>query len=306
MPHPWLFGTVLFGLAASLSWGTGDFSGGLASRRVHVFSVVLTVYVVGVVLLPILALAWSEPLPSWRDTLWGATAGLAGTLGLTAFYRSLAIGRMGINAPITSVLAAALPVIFSAISEGLPRPLQMAGFAVALLAVALVSRPERTSGRPEGLGLALLAGLGFGSFFILIGQVSAHAIFWPLTASRIASLLFMIVFMRIRGDALLPKKPVLPSDMATARVATTIHDEALPPKKPVLLLLLLAGTLDVAGNVFFVLATHSGRLDVASILSSLYSAVTILLAAIILRERVSRIQAVGIALALGAILLISA
>ncbi|HKV58066.1 MAG TPA: DMT family transporter [Ktedonobacteraceae bacterium] len=280
MPHPWLFGTVLFGLAASLSWGTGDFSGGLASRRVHAFSVVLAVYVVGVILLPILALAWSEPLPSWSDTLWGAAAGLAGTVGLTAFYRSLAIGRMGINAPITSVLAAALPVIFSAFSEGLPRPLQMAGFALALLAVALVSRPQRASGRPEGLGLALLAGLGFGSFFILIGQVSAHAIFWPLTASRIASLLFMIVFMRIRGEKLLPKKSVLP-------------------------LLLLAGTLDVSGNVFFVLATHSGRLDVASILSSLYSAVTILLAAIILRERVSRIQAIGIALALGAIVLIS-
>ncbi|HEU0002734.1 MAG TPA: DMT family transporter [Ktedonobacteraceae bacterium] len=281
MAHGWLFGTVLFGLLASLSWGSGDFSGGLASRRVHVFSVVLAVYVVGVVLLPILAVAWAEPLPSWHDTLWGAAAGLAGTLGLTAFYRSLAIGRMGINAPITSVLAAALPVIFSAISEGLPRPLQMAGFALAVLAVALVSRPERASGRPEGLGLAVLAGLGFGSFFILIGQVSAHAIFWPLTASRIASLLFMIVFMRIRGEALLPKKPVFP-------------------------LLLIAGTLDVAGNVFFVLATHSGRLDVASILSSLYSAVTILLAAIILRERVSRIQGVGIVLALGAILLISA
>ena len=281
MAHGWLFGTVLFGLLASLSWGSGDFSGGLASRRVHVFSVVLAVYVVGVVLLPVLALAWAEPLPSWRDALWGAVAGLAGTVGLTAFYRSLAIGRMGINAPITSVLAAALPVIFSAISEGLPRPLQMAGFALALLAVALVSRPEKASGRPEGLGLALLAGLGFGSFFILIGQVSAHAIFWPLTASRIASLIFMIVFMRVRGEALLPKKPVFP-------------------------LLLIAGTLDVAGNVFFVLATHSGRLDVASILSSLYSAVTILLAAIILRERVSRIQGMGIVLALGAILLISA
>lgn len=281
MAHGWLFGTVLFGLLASLSWGSGDFSGGLASRRVHVFSVVLAVYVVGVVLLPVLALAWAEPLPSWRDTLWGAVAGLAGTLGLTAFYRSLAIGRMGINAPITSVLAAALPVVFSAISEGLPRPLQIAGFALALLAIALISRPERAAGRPEGLGLALLAGLGFGGFFILIGQVSAHAIFWPLAASRIVSLLFMIVFMRIRGEALLPKKPVFP-------------------------LLLIAGTLDVAGNVFFVLATHSGRLDVASILSSLYSAVTILLAAIILRERVSRIQGAGIVLALCAILLISA
>ena len=281
MAHAWLFGTVLFGLSASLSWGTGDFSGGLASRRAHVFSVVLAAYLVGLLLLPVLALAWSEPLPSWRDALWGASAGLVGTLGLTAFYRSLAIGRMGINAPITAVLAASLPIIFTAFTQGLPRPLQLAGFVLALLAVALVSRPARASGRPEGLGLALLGGLGFGSFFILIGQVSAHAVFWPLMAARLTSLLFMIVFVRIRGEQMLPKKSVFP-------------------------LILLAGALDVAGNVFFILAAHAGRLDVASILSSLYPAVTVLLAAIILRERVSRIQATGIALALGTILLISA
>jgi drug/metabolite transporter (DMT)-like permease len=281
MAHVWLFGTVLFGLAASTSWGTGDFSGGLASRRAHVFSVVLAAYAVGMVLLPVLALAFSEPLPSWRDALWGASAGLAGTLGLTAFYRALAIGRMGITAPITAVLAASLPVIFSAFTQGLPGPLQLNGFVLALLSVALVSRPERASGQPEGLGLALLAGLGFGGFLILIGQVSAHAIFWPLASARITSLLFMIVFVRIRGEQMLPKKSVFP-------------------------LILLAGSLDVAGNVFFILAAHAGRLDVASILSSLYPAVTVLLAAIILRERVSRIQAIGISLALGAILLISA
>ena len=281
MAHVWLFGTVLFGLAASISWGTGDFSGGLASRRAHVFSVVLAAYAVGMLLLPILALAFSEPLPSWRDALWGASAGLAGTLGLTAFYRALAIGRMGITAPITAVLAASLPVVFSAFTQGLPGPLQLAGFVLALLSVALVSRPERASGRPAGLGLALVAGLGFGSFFILISQASPHAVFWPLASARLASLLFMIVFVRIRGEQMLPKKSVFP-------------------------LILLAGSLDVAGNVFFVLAAHAGRLDVASILSSLYPAVTVLLAAIILRERVSRIQAIGIALALGAILLISA
>ena len=280
MAHAWLFGTVVFGLAASISWGTGDFSGGLASRRTHVFTVVLCVYVTGVILLPILALVWREPLPSWSDALWGASAGLLGTLGLTAYYRALAFGRMGINAPITAVLAASLPVIFSAFALGLPRPLQLVGFGLALLSVVLVSRPERMAGRPAGLGMALLAGLGIGGFFILIGQVSARAVFWPLTCARIVSLLFMVVFMRVRGEALLPKKQGFP-------------------------LILLAGALDVAGNVFFVLAAHAGRLDVATILSSLYPAMTVLLAALILRERVSRLQATGIVLALGAILLIS-
>lgn len=281
MAHAWLFGTVVFGLAASISWGTGDFSGGLASRRTHVFTVVLGVYMTGVILLPILALTWGEALPSWRDALWGAGAGLAGTLGLTAYYRALAVGRMGINAPITAVLAASLPVIFSAVTLGLPHPLQLAGFGLALLAVALVSRPERLAGRPAGLGLALLAGLGIGSFFILIGQVSASAVFWPLACARIASLLFMIPFVRSRGEPVLPKKQGFP-------------------------LILLAGALDVAGNVFFVLAAHAGRLDVATILSSLYPAMTVLLAAIILRERVSRLQTTGIVLALAAIVLISA
>ncbi len=281
MAHVWLFGTIVFGLAASLSWGTGDFSGGLASRRTHVFTVILGVDVVGMVLLPILALLWGEALPSWKDALWGASAGLVGTLGLTSFYRALAVGRMGINAPITAVLAASLPVIYSAFTLGLPRPLQLAGFALALLSVALVSRPERLAGRPTGLGLALLAGLGFGGFFILIGQVSARAIFWPLVYARIVSLLFMLVFVRVRGEPMLPKKQGFP-------------------------LILLAGALDVAGNVFFILAAHAGRLDVATILSSLYPAMTVLLAALILHERVSRLQAAGIVLALGAILLISA
>ncbi len=281
MAHVWLFGTIVFGLAASLSWGTGDFSGGLASRRTHVFTVILGVDVVGMVLLPILALLWGEALPSWKDALWGASAGLVGTLGLTSFYRALAVGRMGINAPITAVLAASLPVIYSAFTLGLPRPLQLAGFALALLSVALVSRPERLAGRPTGLGLALLAGLGFGGFFILIGQVSARAIFWPLVYARIVSLLFMLVFVRVRGEPMLPKKQGFP-------------------------LILLAGALDVAGNVFFILAAHAGRLDVATILSSLYPAMTVLLAALILHERVSRLQATGILLALAAILLISA
>jgi drug/metabolite transporter (DMT)-like permease len=188
---------------------------------------------------------------------------------------------MGIIAPITAVLAASLPVIFSALTLGLPRPLQLAGFALALLSVVLVSRPERLAGRPAGLGLALLAGLGFGGFFILIGQVSAHALFWPLACARVASLLFMLVFIHVRGEPMLPKKQGF-------------------------LLILLAGALDVAGNVFFILAAHAGRLDVATILSSLYPAMTVLLAALILRERVSRLQATGIALALAAIVLISA
>ena len=272
--------TVLLGLAVSLSWGAGDFSGGLATRRANVMSVVIAAYAMGIALLIALALVWSEPFPSAIDMFWGTVAGLAGSVGLVAFYQALAVGRMGITAPITAVLAAALPVIFSAFFVGLPSLLQLTGFVLALIAVWFISRPERATDRPKGLGLALLAGLGFGSFFILIDQVSFHAIFWPLAAAKLSSFIFILAIVLIRRQEVLPKKSAFP-------------------------FVLLAGTLDVAGNAFFVLATHSGRLDVAAILSSLYPAVTVILARIFLKERLTRFQAIGILVALIAIPLIS-
>ncbi|MGE5335081.1 MAG: EamA family transporter, partial [Nitrososphaerota archaeon] len=115
-----LFATVLFGLAASLCWGSGDFSGGMASRRANVSSVVLAAYSVGFVMLVTLALLWREPLPSPVDVLWGGLAGIAGVLGLLVFYSALATGKMGLAAPISAVLTATLPVLFSVFLTGLP------------------------------------------------------------------------------------------------------------------------------------------------------------------------------------------
>ena len=272
--------TVAFALAASLTWGAGDFSGGLATRRAQVLSVVVGAYAVGLIMLIALALVWSEPFPTTLDLMWGSVAGLAGAVGLVAFYQALAVGRMGIVAPIAAMLSAALPVLFGAFFEGLPGLLQLIGFVLALIAVGLISGLGVVKGRPKGSGLALLAGLGFGSFFILISRVSNGAVFWPLAAARLSSLLFLLAVVLIRRQKVLPEKSVWP-------------------------VVFLAGALDVAGNVFFVLATHAGRLDVAAILSSLYPAVTVLLATIILKERVTRLQAIGIFVALVAIPLIS-
>ena len=275
------FATVIFGLAASLCWGSGDFSGGLASRRANASSVVTAAYAVGFVLLLALALIWREPFPAPLDIVWGGLAGLAGAIGLIAFYSALSIGRMGITAPVSAVLTATIPVLFSTFTEGLPNLLQLGGFVLALLAIGLISRPERSAGRPEGLGLALLAGCGFGCFFILISRVSHDSTFWPLAVARFSSVLFLLVVGGIR------RRPVLPRMTAAP-------------------LVLLAGVLDAIGNAFFVLAAHAGRLDVAAVLSSLYPAATVLLAALVLRERATRIQAVGILLALVAVPLISA
>jgi drug/metabolite transporter (DMT)-like permease len=278
-----IYATIAFGLAASLCWGSGDFSGGLASRRANPSSVVVSAYAVGFVVLVALALLWREPLPSLADVLWGGLAGIAGVLGLIAFYTALAGGKMGIAAPVSAVLTATLPVLFSAATAGLPRPLQVAGFVVALLAIWLISRPERADGgSPTGIGLALLAGCGFGCFFILISRVSPGATFWPLAVARLTSVAALFVVMALR------RQPILPG------------------VRKVPWLVLLAGTLDATGNAFFVLAAHSGRLDVAAILSSLYPAATVLLAAFVLRERVNRIQGAGVLLVLLAIPLISA
>ncbi len=273
--------TVIFGLAASLCWGSGDFSGGLASRRANASSVVTVAYAVGFVLLVALALIWRESFPSPLDMVWGGLAGLAGATGLISFYSALSIGRMGIAAPVSAVLTATLPVLFSAFTEGLPSLLQLGGFVLALLAIGLISRPEQAKGRPEGIGLALLAGCGFGCFFILISRVSHTATFWPLAVARFSSVLLLLVVLRIRQQPLLPRMTVAP-------------------------LMLLAVILDAIGNAFFVLATHAGRLDVAAVLSSFYPAATVLLATLVLRERMTRTQSIGILLALVAVPLISA
>lgn len=278
-----LFATAAFGLAASLCWGSGDFCGGLASRRAKVSSVIVCAYAVGFVLLIALALIWREPFPAPMDLLWGGLAGVAGVLGLLAFYSALARGKMGIAAPVSAVLTAMLPVLFSAVTAGLPGLLQLGGFAVALLAIGLISRPEHSGsgGSPEGLGLAVLAGCGFGCFFILISRVSPGATFWPLAMARLTAVCFLLISMRRQRQPIMPGMAVAP-------------------------LVLLTGILDAVGNAFFVLAAHSGRLDVAAILSSLYPAATVLLAAFVLRERVTRIQGIGILFVLVAIPMISA
>ncbi len=272
--------TILFGLAASLCWGSGDFCGGLASRRVNASVVVTAAYTAGLALLLALALIWREAFPTPLDMFWGGLAGVVGAIGLVAFYQALSIGHMGIIAPTSAVLTAGLPVLFSVFTQGLPSFLQLAGFVLALLAIILISRPERAKGRPKGIGLALLAGCGFGCFFILISRVGHSATFWPLAMARLTSVLFLLLMALFRKQRVIPKKTALP-------------------------LIICAGSLDAIGNAFFVLAAHSGRLDVASVLSSLYPAATVLLAAILLRERVTRIQGLGVLLALVAIPLIS-
>jgi len=273
--------TILFGLASALAWGAGDFSGGLATKRGNVTSVVLISQIAGGLFLLLLALVFRETVPPSGDFLFGALAGIAGVIGLLALYSGLAHGRMGVVAPLTAVASAAIPIVYSLFAEGLPPALQIAGFALALIAVWLLSGASGdTAVQRVELGYSLLAGTGFALFFILIDQANETAVFWPLTAARLASVTCLAIFIAVRGIWQRPTREQIP-------------------------LIVLAGLLDALGNAFFALSARFGRLDLAAILSSLYPATTVLLAQIVLHERLNRPQWLGVFIALLALILIT-
>jgi drug/metabolite transporter (DMT)-like permease len=272
---------ALFALTAALAWGSGDFTGGLNARRVGALKALLLSYFFGLSGLTIVALARAEPLPSDSDLIWGAVAGLLGMAGFLFMLRGFAAGRMSIVAPVSAVLAAGVPVVFTALSAGLPAPLKLLGFGLAFASIWLLSGQYGDEQRPAGVGLAILAGLGFGAFFTALDQIGDGAVFWPLVAGRLAAVVLMA------GYALSTRRPLIPQGAQWG-------------------LLALAGVLDVTGNYFFLLAVQTGRLDIASVLVSLYPAVTVLLAMLIAKEHMTRLQAGGVALAVLAIALITA
>lgn len=268
-------------LSAAAVWGGGDFSGGIAARRANVFRVVAGAHACG--LLMMLAFAWltREPMPPMSSLGWGVVAGVTGAFGIAALYKGLAIGRMGVVAPVASVVTAVLPVLFDFRLEGMPDRLQLAGFTLALISIWLVARPDGRIDSHRGLGLAILAGVMFGLFLVAGKQAAVHGVFWPLAAARAASTLLMLTIVAFS-----------PGD-----------DRSL---RPALLPILLSGLADSGANALFLAATRHGRLDVAAVLSSLYPASTVILARVLLKEKISRIQTAGIVGALVSVALISA
>jgi len=267
-------------LLAAASWGGGDFSGGVASKRASVFRVVAGAHFVG--LLSMLLMAWlsGEPIPPPADLLWGVFAGVSGAFGIAALYKALAVGRMGVIAPVASVVTGIFPVLFSIRTEGLPDRIQMLGFTLALVSIWLVARPNDFVDSQRGLGLAVFAGLMFGLFLVGGKQSGHHGVFWPLVAARSASTALMLVIV-----AFAPRDP--------------------QPLRPALWPMVVSGLLDSAGNALFIAATRHGRLDVSAILSSLYPASTVVLARVLLKEKISPRQGAGIVGALAAVALIS-
>ena len=271
---------ALFALGSAAAWGTGDFSGGLASRRSSPISVTLVSNPVGLLCLMLLAVLQHAAPPTTHDMMVGFAAGMCGATGLLVFYRALSSGKMGVVAPVTAVVANVVSVLFGAFTEGVPKPIQLIGFVLAILGVWIISKPE-TGARASFQDFlpALFSGVAFGAFFILTAQFQSSDFSWALVVARVGTITVTVI----------------------AALITRHQFELVPASLP---LVLAAGSLDSLGNLLFALATSVGRLDVGSALSSLYPVTTVLLAMLVLKERLSRSQGLGAFLAVVSIPLI--
>ena len=268
-----------FSLTAALFWGTSDFVGGYAVRRTDAFLFTTLAHVSGSLLMILLALWQHSPLPARHAVHWSLLAGTFAGFALAIFYSSLASGKMGLAAPVAAVLSAAIPAAVGMMREGLPGKLPVLGFVLAGTGIWLISRPEGGA-RPQGLGLAVLAGLGFAGYFLCIKQAGAGSALWIAGLSRACSFV-----------------------VTSAIVVFGRHFQKMPLSG--IALAIFAGAIDVSGSWLFVRATQSGRLDSAVVLSSLYPAVTVLLACLLLKEQFTRWRVLGMIAALAAVPMIA-
>src|SRR5208337_4126327 len=269
-----------YSLTAFGVWGTSDFLGGLGVRRVNAFLFTAIVHVSGMIVVGALAVIIPAPFPQIASLVWSLIAGALGGFGMMIFNRALARGNMGLIAPVAAVLSAAIPTLVTAFTEGFPGVRHVFGFILAGIGVWLISRTEGDAGRPEGLGAAVLAGGGFAGFYLCTHRAGSASALWVATCSRSASLL-------ITGTITLLGK----------------HLRTMPA--PVLAIAVIAGILDIGGSVAFIRAAQIGRLDAAVVLSSLYPAVTVVLARIFLHEHFSRARTIGMVAALAAVPMIA-
>ncbi len=273
-------------LGSSLCWGVSDFLGGLQSRRLALLRVMLVSQVVGLAGLGVVVAARGHGPPALHHLLAAIGGGLAGLIGLTGFYRGLAIGMMSIVAPIAAT-GVAVPVIVGVAGGERPAASQVIGIVAALMGIVLASREREAEPSPReraptraSVGMALIAALGFGLFFV---GVRASARFDPIWAAFFAR----------------------SASVAALLVAGAIAPSRLRDQGGGWWALALVGTLDVAANVLYALATRHGLLSVISVLSSLYPVITVLLARGVLGERVRRGQELGVLAALAGVLLIA-
>jgi drug/metabolite transporter (DMT)-like permease len=279
---------VLLALSSAVVYGAGDFCGGSASRRSSTLGVLLVSLPTGLALLLPFTFIFGGSL-SWSALLWGSAAGLAGGIGLVIFYNALAAGPMSVVAPISGLIAAIVPVVAGVMRGERLSFVAIAGMALCLVAITFVSM-ETPSGRTvaarhvllSGPAQAVIAGLGFGTFFVLLREAGDHGALWPVAASKVAGLLVTVVLALISGRSL-----PFPKDAVAIRIAV------------------VAGILDVGANCLYLLAAQAGKLSIAGLLSSLYPASTVLLARFVHHERLRLVQRLGLVLAVAGVALVT-
>jgi drug/metabolite transporter (DMT)-like permease len=307
------FAPAACSLAAVFIWGTSDFTGGYASRRANAFVFTAFSHLCALVLMVVLALAQHASLPSRTTILWALLAGGIGGFSLAIFYRALAEGKMGLTAPIAALLGAAIPTLADIAIEGAPHAWTFAGFALAIVAIWLITRAEparkpepddklnewgrallpvptqpcdqiddeeKTGAVPKGVAVAALAGVGFAAFYLCIRQAGAGSPLWIAAVSRLASFIVTAV-------AVIATRAPIRLDLPRAAMAA------------------VAGSFDITGSALFIFASQHGRLDEAVVISSLYPAVTVILARLVLKEHFSRWRFIGLLAALAAVPMIA-
>jgi drug/metabolite transporter (DMT)-like permease len=274
---------ILFALLAAGAYGVSDFIGGFASRRVHAITVLLISYPAGAVVMAAL-------LPVYGGTVsaatlgWSVAGGVAGLVGVSLLYSAMAQAPMNIISPITAVLSAVVPVLGGLIIGERPNPAAWLGIVLGLVAVVMISRqPEdhphgRVGWRP--LAMAVMAGMGFGFYFVCLAQADTNSGMWPVVLSRVVSSLLVI--------------PLAVAGHRFVRIPASVVRLAIA-----------AGVLDATANVAFLLASRHGLLSLSGVITALYPAGTVLLAVVILKEHTGRLQRAGLAIAAASVLLLT-
>jgi drug/metabolite transporter (DMT)-like permease len=271
-------------LAASLCWGLGDFIGGSKSRVLPVLVVLICSQLVGLVWIGAVALIAQDPVPDSREIALAALSAVAGTAGLVCFFRAIAIGKMSLVVPIAAT-AAVVPVVVGIATGDRPSALQLFGMAVALAGAVMASREPGAEGErgslAAGVLLAALSALFIGFFFLAIDGASDGGAVWASLVNRITSVTLLVIAVAAGRPPLTGVGPHLPA-------------------------LAAAGTLDVSANLLFAAASTKSLISLVSVAGSLYPVITVLLARVVLKERVHRIQEAGVVAALGGVVLIAA
>jgi drug/metabolite transporter (DMT)-like permease len=282
---PTQFSPAVYSLTAVFLWGAADFAGGYGSRRANAFVLTAFSHFCAFALMFTLALGEHGVFPSRGSIAWAVLAGASGGFSLAIFYKALASGQMGLSAPIAALVGAAIPTMVDVALEGTPSRWMIGGFALAILAIWLITRPEASgakdeSGRPAGVAMAALAGVGFAGFYLCVHQASGSPL-WIAALSRIGS-------------------------FTATSVAVFATGAPLKFDRPLVTLGMLAGFLDIIASALFIFASQHGRLDEAVVITSLYPAITVLLARVVLKEHFSRWKFIGLLAALAAVPMIAA